>query len=90
MSSTFLRPLRSGEGRLVDVRHPERVENNAAQFAMTREVCGEIGWQYQFSPAFLATDCRTCVGSPGIATIVIPRATTPLARSGTASQHQWR
>jgi hypothetical protein len=39
--------LASGDGRLVDVRAPDRVAKNATQFAMTREVCDEIGWQYE-------------------------------------------
>lgn len=43
----FFVRLASGDGRLVDVRAPKRVAKNATQFAMTREVCGEIGWQYE-------------------------------------------
>lgn len=43
----FFVRLASGDGRLVDVRAPDRVANNAKQFAMTRSVCDEIGWQYE-------------------------------------------
>jgi hypothetical protein len=43
----FFVRLASGDGRLVDVRARDRVAKNAAQFAMTREVCEEIGWQYE-------------------------------------------
>jgi hypothetical protein len=44
----FFVRLASGDGRLVDVRAANRVAKNAAQFAMTRQVCDEIGWQYEF------------------------------------------
>ncbi len=43
----FFVRLRNGDGRLVDVRHPDRVAKGAAQFALTRAVCNEIGWQYE-------------------------------------------
>lgn len=43
----FFVRLGNGDGRLVDVRHPDRVENGAAQFALTRAVCAEIGWHYE-------------------------------------------
>jgi hypothetical protein len=43
----FFVRLGSGDGRLVDVRAPNRVAKNAAQFAMTHKVCDEIGWQYE-------------------------------------------
>jgi hypothetical protein len=43
----FFVRLESGDGRLVDVRAPDRVAKNATQFAMTRQVCDEIGWQYE-------------------------------------------
>ena len=43
----FFARLDCGDGRLVDVRHPEHVERNAAQFDMTREACSEAGWQYE-------------------------------------------
>jgi hypothetical protein len=42
----FFVRLSSGDGRVVDVRSPERVEKNAEQFALTRKACDEIGWQY--------------------------------------------
>jgi hypothetical protein len=41
----FLR-LSNGDGRIVDVKHPAKIEAAAAQFALTREVCREIGWKY--------------------------------------------
>jgi hypothetical protein len=43
----FFVRLASGDGRLVDVRAPNRVAKSAAQFAMTRQVCDEIGWRYE-------------------------------------------
>ena len=43
----FFVRLASGDGRLVDVRAPNRVTKNATQFTMTREVCDEIGWQHE-------------------------------------------
>ncbi|MCI4675800.1 TnsA-like heteromeric transposase endonuclease subunit [Candidatus Mycolicibacterium alkanivorans] len=42
----FFVRLSNGDGRVVDVRSPERVEKNAEQFALTRKACDEIGWQY--------------------------------------------
>lgn len=43
----FFVRLSNGDGRLVDVRHPDRVDRAAAQFDLTRQVCAEIGWQYE-------------------------------------------
>lgn len=43
----FFVRLVSGDGRLVDVRSSERVEENAEQFALTRSVCDQVGWQYE-------------------------------------------
>jgi hypothetical protein len=43
----FFVRLSSGDGRLVDVRSPGRMEKNAEQSAMTCKVCDEIGWQYE-------------------------------------------
>jgi len=43
----FFVRLSNGDGRLVDVRAPERVEKNAEQFALTRKACDEIGWHYE-------------------------------------------
>jgi len=37
----FFVRLASGDGRVVDVRSPERVEKNAEQFALTRKACDE-------------------------------------------------
>jgi hypothetical protein len=37
----------NGDGRLVDVRHPHRVDQAAAQFNLTRDVCAEVGWDYE-------------------------------------------
>jgi len=42
----FFVRLSNGDGRLVDVRHPHRVDDAAAQFDLTRHVCAEAGWQY--------------------------------------------
>jgi hypothetical protein len=43
----FFVRLTSGDGRLVDVRSPNHVEKSAKQFAMTRKICDEIGWEYE-------------------------------------------
>ena len=43
----FFVRLKNGDGRLVDVRHPNRVSRAAAQFTLTRQVCAEIGWEYE-------------------------------------------
>lgn len=42
----FLR-LASGDGRLLDVRSPDRLEKHAEQSALTRRACDEVGWQYE-------------------------------------------
>jgi hypothetical protein len=42
----FLR-LASGDGRVVDVKRPDAVASSAAQFALTRATCHEIGWEYE-------------------------------------------
>ncbi len=49
----FFVRLGNGDGRLVDVRPADRVEKSAAQFALTREVCAEIGWQYELFTGLL-------------------------------------
>jgi hypothetical protein len=41
----FFVRMSNGDGRLVDVRHPDCVEDAAAQFDLTRHVCAEVGWQ---------------------------------------------
>ena len=41
----FFVRLSDGDGRLIDVRPQRYVEKAAAQFEMTREICGEIGWE---------------------------------------------
>lgn len=43
----FFVRLSNGDGRVIDVRSPERVEKNAEQFALTRKACDEIGWHYE-------------------------------------------
>jgi TnsA endonuclease-like protein len=43
----FFIHLNDGDGRLVDVRHPDRIDRAAAQFELTRQACVEIGWQYE-------------------------------------------
>ncbi len=43
----FFVRLKSGDGRLVDVRHPGRVDRSAAQSNLTRQACAAIGWQYE-------------------------------------------
>lgn len=43
----FFVRLSNGDGRVVDVRSPERLEKNGEQFALTRKVCDEIGWHYE-------------------------------------------
>ena len=47
MFPDFFVRLNNGDGRLVDVRHPDRVDRAAAQFGLTRQVCAEVGWQYE-------------------------------------------
>ncbi|QOT15328.1 TnsA-like heteromeric transposase endonuclease subunit [Paenarthrobacter sp. YJN-5] len=42
----FLR-LRDGSGRVVDVRHRDHLEAGSRQFAMTRALCEEAGWDYE-------------------------------------------
>lgn len=42
----FLR-LRDGSARVVDVRHPDRVEAAERQFSLTRQVCEGQGWGYE-------------------------------------------
>lgn len=41
----FFVRLSNGDGRLVDVRRPDKAE--AHQFALTKALCDEIGWQYE-------------------------------------------
>ncbi len=44
----FFVRLAGGDGRVIDVRAPDHVDaSSAAQFELTRQLCGEIGWQYQ-------------------------------------------
>jgi hypothetical protein len=43
----FFVRLRNGNGRLVDVRNPDRLDAAAAQFDLTRRVCAEVGWDYE-------------------------------------------
>lgn len=38
---------RDGDGRLIDVKHPDRVQRSRTQFDMTRPVAREIGWHYE-------------------------------------------
>jgi hypothetical protein len=42
----FFVRLSNGDGRLVDVRHPHRVDD-AAALDLTRHVCAEVGWDYE-------------------------------------------
>lgn len=42
----FLR-LSNGDGCVVDVRDARRVDADRDQFALTRDACAEIGWQYR-------------------------------------------
>ena len=39
--------LDTGDGLVVDVKRPDKVEASAQQFAMTREVCQQVGWRYE-------------------------------------------
>jgi hypothetical protein len=43
----FFCRLNNGDGRLVDVRRPDKVSSNAEQFELTRKVCEQVGWQYE-------------------------------------------
>lgn len=60
----FIR-LDDGDGRIVDVRHPDRVAASAQQSALTQRLCDQIGWQYQqFTglPAAFAANLRWLAG----------------------------
>ncbi|WP_457070832.1 TnsA-like heteromeric transposase endonuclease subunit [Mycobacteroides abscessus] len=60
----FIR-LDDGDGRIVDVRHPGRVESSVQQSVLTRRLCDQIGWQYeQFTglPAAFAANLRWLAG----------------------------
>ena len=48
----FFVRLGNGDGRLVDVRHPNRVDAGAAQFDLTRRICDSIGWEYEVFTGF--------------------------------------
>lgn len=58
--------LRNGDGKLVDVRGEAHQDAKAlAQFAMTREVCDGVGWQYEVFPCLpegLAESLRWLAG----------------------------
>lgn len=41
----FLR-LDDGGGQVIDVKRPDKMEANARQFEMTRQICEQIGWDY--------------------------------------------
>jgi hypothetical protein len=43
----FFVRLSNDDGRLVDVRHPDGVDDAAAQFDLTRHFCAEVGWDYE-------------------------------------------
>lgn len=55
----FFCRLSSGDGRLIDVKHPDRVEKAAGQFAMTREICEQIGWQYEVFTGLLPNQMQS-------------------------------
>ncbi|GAA1754323.1 TnsA-like heteromeric transposase endonuclease subunit [Nostocoides vanveenii] len=39
--------LSTGDGLVVDVKRPDKAHASEQQFAMTREVCEEVGWRYE-------------------------------------------
>ncbi|MFX4270730.1 TnsA-like heteromeric transposase endonuclease subunit [Propionibacteriaceae bacterium Y1685] len=41
----FFARLSNGDGRLIDVRRPDRAE--AHRFTLTRALCEQVGWEYQ-------------------------------------------
>ncbi|WP_083875137.1 TnsA-like heteromeric transposase endonuclease subunit [Arthrobacter nitrophenolicus] len=43
----FFVRLRDGGGRVVDVRHRDHLEAGSCQFALTRALCDEAGWEYE-------------------------------------------
>ncbi|AMU33566.1 TnsA-like heteromeric transposase endonuclease subunit [Mycobacteroides abscessus] len=43
----FFVRLDDGGGRIVDVRHPDRVAASAQQSALTQRLCDQIGWEYE-------------------------------------------
>lgn len=57
--------LRTGDGRVIDVRHPGGLPASVRQLSLTRDLCAEIGWEYQVftgaSPA-LAANLRWLAG----------------------------
>ncbi len=43
----FFCRLSDGDGRLVDVRRPDRLDGSAKQSDLTRRLCERVGWQYK-------------------------------------------
>lgn len=43
----FFVRLRDGGGRVVDVRHPDRLSSAERQFEMTARMCQAVGWDYE-------------------------------------------
>lgn len=39
--------LSSGDGLVVDVKRPDKLDDYEKQFELTREVCDQVGWQYE-------------------------------------------
>lgn len=61
----FFVRLANGDGRLIDVRSSKGAEKHANQSALTREICDEIGWDYEVFtglPAELAHNLRWLAG----------------------------
>jgi hypothetical protein len=81
----FFVRLSNGDGGLVDVRHPHRVDDAAAQFDLTRHVCAEVGWQYAVFTGWIQSLSRMCGGWPGIGRTDAHRPMTRAPRSPVAS-----
>lgn len=42
----FFVRLNHGGGQVIDVKRPDKVEANTTQFEMTRQICEQVGWDY--------------------------------------------
>lgn len=43
----FFVRLRNGNGRVIDVKRPDKVDASQEQFDMTAQVCKDVGWEYE-------------------------------------------
>ncbi|RAX45934.1 hypothetical protein DQ353_20890 [Arthrobacter sp. AQ5-05] len=95
----FLR-LSDGSARVVDVRHPKRLAAAERQFDLTREVCGQVGWEYEVFTGLaepLASNLRWLSGyrqdrfaPPPAAVPVIVEAFSPATSLASGVRHAAR